>query len=57
MLRMNLRFCESITPESKGNAWPLRKAVDQACKRIIEKLNDKTMVVVFFFPWGCHGES
>ena len=45
---------ESGTSGSSGNLQPLRKAAEQARKRITEKLNDQVAVVVFSFLRECH---
>ena len=41
--------------ELNGDLQPLRKTVDQACKRIAEQFNDQAVVVVFSFLQECHG--
>ena len=46
---------ESGASGSSGNLQPLRKAAEQARKRITEQLNDQVAVVVFSFPRECHG--
>ena len=46
---------ESVASGSIGNSQPLRKATDQACKRITKQLNDHVAAAVFSFPWEYHG--
>ena len=46
---------ESVTSDLNGDLRPLRKAADQARKKISEQLNDQAVVVVFSFPQECHG--
>ena len=46
---------ESVTSDLNGDSRPLRKAADQARKKISEQLNDQAVVVVFSFPQECHG--
>ena len=46
---------ESVTSDLNGDSRPLRKAADQAHKKISEQLNDQAVVVVFSFPREYHG--